>query len=263
MGGVAKRAWSRLQPGEKAEVWQGLSQMRRLEFWPYLPEADRVLLIKAGGRAPEVCGSDIGSAPARPRLVPFMPMGVAIDAQGRESVVEMGYRGRSAGRVSDVWDRMSKQAARRGGSAAFTIGQVAIGREYATLVEAHGSAGVRGMSLETLSRGASSGGDFIDTVCDQSKRIADMRRRVGPKVHLSVRRVRPSARGKRIGIPDITMVDLVCIADMTVTEVLRRHGWDTGGKTVAAAREVLCCALDRMAGEGSPRGGSRHQIEGG
>ncbi|MBF9042967.1 hypothetical protein HKCCE4037_06495 [Rhodobacterales bacterium HKCCE4037] len=245
-----KKTWSDLSPAEKAVIWAKLSPQRQAEQWPTLSEADRLLLIRENGRPPGECGWMMPVAPARGPVRPFMPMGVRVDAEGQEHAIETGYRGRSAARVSDVWDRMADQAARRNASAPpFTYAQVTMGREYQALVEAWASAGVRGISLEVLSqRSAGGGGEFIDAVCDQSRRIAQLRARVGPVVTLSVRRTRPSARGKRTGIPDIVLVDQVCLGWLTVAEVLKRAGWDTGGKTLDRARAALANALDRMSG---------------
>jgi len=210
-------------------------------------KVDRADLI-ARGTPPEACGDAIPVAPARGLLRAFMPVELAPDGKGGTRPVDAGYRGRAAARVEDAFDRMDR--ARRGkGPAPFTPAQVQMGRFYATLTERVASAGVKGTSLEALSQ-RSGGGNagFMDAVIDDSRRLAALHARIGGGVAMSVRRIRPSARGSRREILDRGLVDAVCLGGMMPDQVLRSAGWAVNGRHRAALRAALSEALDRMIG---------------
>ena len=157
----------------------------------------------------------------------------------------------------DVFDRMGRAAWLRhqkaGGlglfSDPFTPGQVAMARHYRGLVENHRAGGVRCVSLETAGRtGGGAGGAFSAAFVTEGREIAMLRRRVGPGQALVLRRIRPSQRGSKSGIADLALVDLVCVDDLDLTAVLRRHGWAKRTGNLSALRIALGAALDRMQG---------------
>ncbi|MDP3960296.1 MAG: hypothetical protein Q8Q26_09625 [Pseudorhodobacter sp.] len=159
--------------------------------------------------------------------------------------------------AADVFDRMIRAAWLRhqkaGGlglfSDPFTPGQVAMARHYRGLVENHYAGGVRCVSLETAGRaGGGAGGAFTDAFVTEGREIAMLRRRVGPGQALVLRRIRPSQRGSKSGIADLALVDLVCVDDLDLTAVLRRHGWAKRTGNLSALRIALGAALDRMQG---------------
>ncbi|TNJ48099.1 hypothetical protein [Phaeobacter sp. B1627] len=214
-----------------------------------LKEAERFALVKARGKVPEACGDAIPQAPARGPFQVFRPMELRpVGADGYE-VQPVGYRGRSAIRNSDVFDLMA--AARRGNRPApLTPGQVSMGRHYRDLVERHACAGLKCSSVESLrSGGTGSGGDFMDAVLRDREEIDRLRRRIGTGCAIEVRRVRPSRRGSRISITSRRLVDMVCIEDKSLRDVLQAHGWSVYGDTVKAVRMALAGALDAMSGQ--------------
>jgi len=133
----------------------------------------------------------------------------------------------------------------------FTPGQVATARHYRAMVERHGAGGMRCASLEaSVSGGSGGGGSFIDGFITEGQTIAQMRKRIGIGAAMVVRRVRPSLRGGRGAgvVLDATLVQMVCIDDLSLSEVLRRHGWAAKGEHREALRLALWRALDRMQG---------------
>jgi hypothetical protein len=175
--------------------------------------------------------------------------------------------------VADPLSVMCGQAHRRwldkGGKGAFvppfTAGQVAVGQAYRDLVEWREGSGVKCQALDGRTGGGGSG-LFVDTFIDQGEWLAVLRGRIGGGVAMAVRRVRPSKRaalksiyedealeGERVKarlISDRALVDGVLVAGLTLSEVLRGHGWSADGKHRDALRVALCGALDRMQGIG-------------
>lgn len=204
-------------------------------------------VLEERATVPESCGPEISPALARGRVVPFHKVetdGVKL-IDDEWHVLEVALEGYRPARVGDAFDVMADKA--RGQH--FTPGQVSIGRLYGVLVERYEAAGVKCSSLENVGGGGGgSGSEFIDAVVSDARQIEAMRRRIGGGVSMAVRRVRPSSRGTRRSIADRALVDGVCIAGKTVSEVLRDHGWAVKGQTVKAGREALAAALDRMIG---------------
>lgn len=216
--------------------------------------ADRQLraALIAHGTPPAECGPEVPIAPARGPLEPFMPTAVMVDAKGEERQIETGYRGRSAGRVRDVFDHMMARQSKKDLAAngpLFSPGQIATARDYAALTERLASSGVRGISLEVMAqRGAGGDGGFIDAVIDDANRLRAMHRRIGDGVAMPIRRVRVSRRGRRVAIRSRALVDRVCLAQMTVSEVLAEFGWTKDGRLVRLMVRELAACLDRMQG---------------
>jgi hypothetical protein len=122
-----------------------------------------------------------------------------------------------------------------------------MGRHYRGLVERYQAAGVRCSSVESLGRSCSGmGGEFIDAVLRDRERIEMLRRRIGGGSALIVRRIRPSQRGTRAGITDRRLVDMVCIEDLSMSEVLKAHGWSIKADLVRSLNVALAAVLDRM-----------------
>ncbi len=212
-----------------------------------IAERERVRMMAAAA-VPDGCGSAIGVAPARGGLIEWVPSNIVPDGKDGWRVVEMGWRGRRGARVRDVFDDMFAQAARNGGSMWLTPAQIAQARAYRDIVEWHSAAGIRCSNVDMARGGSGSTGSFIDAMLAARDQISLWRGRVGDGVSLQVRRLRPSARGSRVSIRDIDLVDGVAIEGMTIDAVLRRHGWSVYGKPRSVARAALASALDRMSG---------------
>ncbi|WP_347311378.1 hypothetical protein [Defluviimonas sp. SAOS-178_SWC] len=233
------------------------------ETFARMPEAARLATIKASAAVPSACGPDIGPAPARGAFGVFRPVEIVPGSAG--TARPAGYRGpgevlhRSAIKRADVFDAMRNDARLRHerdtGTAAgfippFSPGQEQVARDYRDLTERHGSAGYKCASLEALHTGSASGGEFIDAYVAEGIRLKALIARIGAGAALEVRRLRPSKRGTtaRGVILDRTLVDMVCLGDRSLSDVLRHHGWAAKGDTREALRRALAAALDRMRG---------------
>ncbi len=154
-------------------------------------------------------------------------------------------------RSSTLASPFSDGAVARGEASPFTGRQVDVARLYRTLVERHDAGGVRCIGMETrVGGGASGGGEFIDAFIDAGRQIERFRERIGSGVAMSVRRVRPSARGGATAglILDRVLVDAICLQDKSFRRVLEDHGWACEGKRVAMLVDALGLSLNRMAG---------------
>lgn len=216
-------------------------------------EAGRVAARLEAAAPPLRCGPDMVAAPARGPMLAFAPVRMVLGSTQR--AVHDGWQGRDAARLADVFDRMVAAALRRGEPAPFSHGQVAMARHYRDLSERHAAGGVRCASAEAgRACGApGGGGGWIDAVIDTGRRLDALRARIGTGVAMEVRRVRPSVAGVRRAVRDRVLVDLVCLSDRSLDDVLRLHGWARKGETRAALRRALVGALDRMQGYGCAR----------
>lgn len=212
-------------------------------------ERQRLAAIIAAAAPPVECGGRIIPAPARGAFkvepqTQLLPQGVDGWVQA-----DAGFAGWRPIRAVDVFDVMLRAAAKADQPPPFSPGQVAIGRRYRDLTEKHAAGGIKCSDL-TGWVGGGSGGDFMDAYLAEGRELAAMQRRIGTGAALSVRRVRPSARGGagRRNIPDRVLVDLVCLGGRGVSDVLRAHGWAVKGDTRKAVTKALCGALDRMIG---------------
>lgn len=206
---------------------------------------DRMAAVIAAATAPAECGPRIIPAPGRgpTRVVPQ----VDLYPDGRDGWAprNAGWAGCSPVRAADVFDRMLRAAAE--GKEPFTEGQVAMARRYRALVERHDAGGVRCSDL-VGQQGGGAGGDFMDAYLAEGRELDAIRRRIGAGSAMTLRRIRPSARGSRRSIPDRAVVDMVCLGDATLSQVLRRHGWQVDGHHRKALSVALSAALDRMIG---------------
>lgn len=235
-------------------------------------EAARIAAVKARGAVPREVGPDVVEAPARGafRVVDQRRM-VRTQSGGLQRVHD-GFEGRRTIWIGDGFDKIegaaraahSRAVARaRDGCACdapgecdclpvyvppFTSAQVEMGRHYYTIWERHKNAGVRCSSVEGLSGGSGDGGGFIDAVLSDRAALEVMRARIGHAAAREVRRHRPSKRGSRRTITDRRLVDMVCLEEATLSDVLMAHGWSVCGQHVKDLQSALAGALDRMMG---------------
>ena len=218
-------------------------------------EAARLDAIKAGAAVPDICGPRIVAAPARggfvvEHQVTMVPNGVDAHGLDKWAAALTGYGHRANVRGTDVFDRMIAQALRRKRAPALTPGQMAIGRRYRDLVEALSADGCSLSSLEGSSGGSGDDGGWMDHRLQMADERDRLRRRIGNGCAMPIRRVRPSDRGPnpRGPIMDRVLVDMVCLSDKSLDDVLRAHGWQRDGRTRKAIAQALSAALDRMIG---------------
>lgn len=215
-----------------------------------LPEAARVALVKASGAVPDACGDAIPCAPARGpvRTLDFL---ASYPKGAHETELKpAGHAGRKTLMRLDVFGRMAAQSLRRGGVPLLSDSQIGMGREYRTMIEDREAGAVRCSSMEAMRSGGGTPEGFTDHRLALSRRIDLLQHRIGQACGMSIRRIRPSKRGgvARANIADRTLIDAVCIGDIDISDVLRRHGWAVKGDTVKAATTALAGALDRMIG---------------
>lgn len=217
-------------------------------------EAARIDAVRASGVVPPECGPDIPQAPARGGVATFRPMRVLPGTSG--TAVSDGYgpagepRPRLGLRRADVFDAMEEAArARASGDRRFvppfTASQVQMARAYRDLFERMQSGGYRLLRLDARGGGGDSAG-ATDARLSEARWLQRLRQRVGSGIAPRLRVRSPRARCR--SVLDLQLVDMVCVADMSLSEVLRAHGWAVNGRTREAARLDLAAALDRMIG---------------
>lgn len=226
--------------------------VRRMPGGTTVAEAVNLLRLHLRSMPPAECGPAMVAAPAR---------GAMRVVASRRMVGAMSVRdGFSRMEEADLFDRMERDARaawekrmadvpdgkRPAYVPVFSSGQVAMARHYRALVESHSAGGMRCSSLD--SSGGGDGGGFMDAFLHEGDQIALLRRRIGTGVAMPLRRIRPSERGSRRSITDRALVDAVCLAGQTLSEVLKDHHWTVDGKHREAARTALAAALDRMQG---------------
>ena len=220
----------------------------RVPDW-VLEERQRMAAVLASATVPPECGGRIIPAPGRG---PFkVEPQVELVPQGKDGWARKdgGYAGWTPIRGVDVFDLMIAGARRRREPAPLTAGQIAIGRHYQGLVQRHDAGGIRGTRLD----GGVSGGtgmEFMDAYLAEGREIEALRRRIGTSAAMAVRRVRPSVRGgaDRCVIPDRVLVDMVCLGERSLSQVLIVHGWAKSSASIQALTQALSAALDRMIG---------------
>ncbi|MBT9386961.1 hypothetical protein KM176_24185 [Pseudooceanicola sp. CBS1P-1] len=269
--------------GPTRTVYVDPRQTAWVDTWPASFAADRIrtsdrALAEILSRAtpPEACGPEIPVAPARGPMIAVRPQRMEAGPDGRFTRRAAGHEGHRAARTADAFDLMEAQALRAHprkvklareaharavaeGQAAlpdfvapvflppFSVGQVAVARDYAALSERCAASGVRCSSFETLSRSGGTAGDREAAIFRDFEQLRLWHRRIGPGLAKEVRRIRPGGR-KRGAIYARQLVDQVCIGGLTLAEVLDAHGWEKSGKAVEGLRSALAAALDRMQG---------------
>ncbi|MCJ8139502.1 hypothetical protein [Falsirhodobacter halotolerans] len=175
--------------------------------------------------------------------------------------VVTGQRWEGQCRLQVMNDQARAAHAKRGDNEAFippfSPGQVAMARRYAMLTERHAAGGMKCSSVEARTDGGGGdGGGFMDAFVAEGRELDRIHARIGAGQAMVVRRVRPSARGTRLGIADRRLVDMVCLGGMDLTAVLEAHGWQTETKHRLVLKDALAAALDRMTGY-SDRGSNK------
>ena len=222
---------------------------------PMAAEALRFRQAQAAASIPAACGPDIASSPARGgfvlvRNVELLPVGT-----NKVEAVHRGYGGREAIRRADAFDAMLAAAARRKQPSPLTQGQIAIGRRYHDLVELLSADGTKLSSLEA-SKGGPDGRDWMDRRLEFSAELEGMRRRIGIRPAMVLRRVRPSQRKRDLmpgeNAPHIftrrDLVDAAWLKGKSIKQALVLFNWQDNGRNCKAAMEALSGALDDMIG---------------
>nr|WP_319250209.1 hypothetical protein [uncultured Celeribacter sp.] len=220
-------------------------------------EAQAVARVKAQGQVPRACGTEMAEAPARGAIRLVTPVarrvvstpGDANRPEGGNRVErhDLGYEGRKAAQICDVFDLMALRARRT----QFTRAQIATARRYAGLVERHSKGAMKCSSMESAhggSGGSGGQGTFMDSYLQEGREIDRLRRQAGidpvsgtPAVVLA----RKDGTGRRVMALDL--LDRVCLAQHTPTQVLRDLGWSASTRHLARCRAALADCLDRMA----------------
>lgn len=252
---MSKRGHNILSAEQKAEAGKSLIMAaREARNARRAEEAARLAAIRDASAIPDQCGPDTIAAPARgpfvvERQLTMVPNGV--DDRGLEkwAAAPTGYGHRASVRAADVFDRMTASARRRKKSCPLTPGQIAMGRRYAALVELAAADGTKVSQLDA-SRGGGDSMGWMDRHLGIAHELTILRNRIGFSAAMTVRRIRPTARGEtqRGPIMDRVLVDMVCIKGCTLDEVLVSHGWAVKGAHRKAVTEALSAALDRMIG---------------
>lgn len=253
--GDGREAFARLAPEVRADLVaiHGGIRAARAHAWAALSEVSRLDLVRDHGAVPVSCGDDIAPSPARGPVRVFSATALYPKGADGWEAKPAGHLGRQTMQIADAFDRMRVQSRRAGATEDGPLGpsQVAMGRHYATLAQRVAAGGLRSISLETAAGGGGTPEGYTDHRLDLVRRLDRLRRRIGPGTAMEVRRIRPSRRGEgtaRLGIPDLQLVDAVCLDDLTVSEVLKKYGWSDRGANIKAATRALAAALDRMIG---------------
>ena len=220
-------------------------------------EAHAVARVKAQGQVPRACGTEMTEAPARGAIRLVTPVAHRVvaapeDAQkpeggNRVERHDLGYEGRKAAQICDVFDLMAVRARRT----QFTRAQIATARRYAGLVERHSKGAMKCSSMESAhsgSGGSGGQGTFMDSYLQEGREIDRLRRRAGIDPVTGTAAVvlaRKDGTGRRVMALDL--LDRVCLAQHTPTQVLRDLGWSASTRHLARCRAALADCLDRMA----------------
>lgn len=213
---------------------------------PLAAEALRIEAIKVRATPPE----EMAAAPVAPARGPqVLIRQYTVDRGGIRKATGARWQGAD---VFDLMERRARQVHEASGTdapfiAPFTPGQIAIARHYRHLTERHDAGAVKCSALDGRT-GGGSGRDWMDGYIAIGDELARLHARIGSGEAMSLRRVRPSKRDERVAITDRALVDAVCLGGMTLTEVLRRHGWARKVEITDAMRLALAAALDRMQG---------------
>ncbi|NVK56670.1 MAG: hypothetical protein HWE26_13750 [Alteromonadaceae bacterium] len=190
-------------------------------------------------------------------------------------------------RKADVFDRMLNAANNKGKECAIGPDLVAVARRYAAMVEQYNAGGIRCTSLEAMIDGGGGGDrdGFTQARLDTKYEIRRMQERAGwrgsdPIIAMKRKRraaemvspdvaeagggymaaelvfdpaigrrrpLRSDGRAPVVVIRAVDLINLVCLADLAPSAVLKRYGWSQG-RNVAVLVGELRCALERMAG---------------
>nr|WP_319250270.1 hypothetical protein [uncultured Celeribacter sp.] len=153
-------------------------------------EAQAVARVKAQGQVPRACGTEMAEAPARGAIRLVTPVARRVvaapeDAQkpeggNRVERHDLGFEGRKAAQICDVFDLMAVRARRT----QFTRAQIATARRYAGLLERHSKGAMKCSSMESAhsgSGGSGGQGTFMDSYLQEGREIDRLRRRAGDR----------------------------------------------------------------------------------
>lgn len=216
-------------------------------------ERARIDAVRAQGAVPASVGPEIPDAPARGPFKVFDTFAAYPKGDDQTEIKQAGFQGRKTMQRADVFDVMRAQAAKRGGTMGLAPEQVGMARTYSALVERHSAGAMRCSSIEAMPSGGGGGSDgFTDARLASVRKIDMLRARVGDRVAIEVRRVRPSKRAvdgaPRSPVTDMALVEGLAVHGKSISTVLREHGWSGNNAQVKAATSALAAALDRMIG---------------
>lgn len=226
--------------------------------WVRMGEGQRVEAIKAAAVAPDICGPAYVAAPARGGFEVFRPIEITRTADGSAGAFrDAGFQGRGEARPrrairrADVFDAMIEEARQRHqvrkGDAPFvapiSVGQVAAGRAYRDLIEWREGFGSKPALAEP--GGGRGAGGAIDAYVQSGLRLKAFIAAIGTGIVLTPRRSmdRDNARAT---VSVRFVVDAVCLWDWTLSEIIRKAGWQPKGDVRATVRRGLSEALERM-----------------
>jgi hypothetical protein len=207
-----------------------------------MTEGERVALVKGAGGFPAGCGPAPSDAPARGPLKVEVMMTAFENDDGAVEAQPAGFEGRSTARIADVFDLMAARGKQR-----FTPSQIATARAYGFMFERHSAGGMKCASWDTApSGGGAGGGEWIDAFLAEGDAIRAMERRIGNGLAFDPERVGEG----QVAITCKALAQAVCLEGLSMSAVLRRHGWHLKGRALARAvdamADALGAALDRM-----------------
>lgn len=216
-------------------------------------EASRLDELRARAARPDGVGEGISPcAPARGPAKLFRPEEVVKTEAGAMRFRRMTEAGAHALRMADAFDVMEEQAARRAKSRnrdaepLFTAAQVEAGRAFAEVYEFVAKGGVKCASLE----GRTGGGghrEFMDIYAAACERHRRMVAAIGTGWAIEPKRAAPHGDRRR-AIRSLTLVHMVCVQQLGLTDVLARFGWSRSQKVRDGLRAALADSLDAIYG---------------
>lgn len=227
---------------------QFVARVERGEVEALKTEGDRVAAVRALGAVPDAVGPRVPAAVARGPVRMVSMLAAYPDGPDKFKFRPAGAFGRKTLQIADTFDLMARRAVASGGREPFSVSQVAMGRLYRDLVERHECAGIKCSSIEGRSGGGGSGGGIMDAVLRDRQAIRALRGLMGEELALDVGPIPKARRRGRRSVPVRDLVDMVCLWDATITDVLRSYGWPVNGRNRAALTKAAGKALDRMAG---------------
>jgi hypothetical protein len=223
----------------KADRRVGLDRVRMMD--------DAVARLSARAVPPPLVSPNIVAAPARGQ-VDILRLNEVVMTPSGPRVRPSSVDGYHPVRAETALDGMVREARKvdPDGRQAFSPMHRDTARAYAALSERVASAGIRCSSVEALSQGGSGGGSWIDAVMADSARLARLHVAIGDGLVMIPRNAQAQADRGRSAIAVRRLVDMVCLADRSLSAVLHAHGWGRWAGNREKLRAALCSALDRM-----------------
>lgn len=240
-GKYGKEGFDRVQSG-------ALVRTTVERFAGRLAETDRAVARMLEAARPPVEMREATAAPARGAMELVADYEVMPGGTRKRT----GAHWRAAGPLSVMVEQARLRHEAKGGDedtfcAPFTPSQIAVSEDYRRLVERYEAGLCKGSQLEQGRAGTGGSGLAIDTYIQESRWLAELRRRIGDGVTMQVRRHLDRDNARR-AIPCLVLVDMVLVHGKTLSDVLSTHGWQAKGETRKILRLELCAALDRMQG---------------